>query len=131
AASIAAMTTDPPNKRQPAGRKKKAATKAPARKTAKVGNAEVAMTPLEANFVKEYPLDLNATAAAERAGYSKKTARQAGSRLLSKVYIQAAIAKELKKREQRTEVAADRVVKEAARLALFDPRKLFDAGGNP
>ena len=44
-------------------------------------------------FVDEYLVDLNATAAAKRAGYSEKTAYSMGQRLLKKVEIQAAIQK--------------------------------------
>jgi len=51
------------------------------------------LTPKEQMFVKEYLIDLNATKAAIRAGYSAKTARQIASRLLSKVNIQEEIAR--------------------------------------
>lgn len=49
------------------------------------------LTPKQQRFVDEYLIDLNATQAAIRAGYSVKTARQIGSRLLSVVVIRAAI----------------------------------------
>ena len=42
-------------------------------------------------FTEEYPIDLNATQAAIRAGYSERTAGQSASRLLTKVKIQAGI----------------------------------------
>lgn len=42
-------------------------------------------------FCREYLIDLNATQACIRAGYSAKTAKQQGSRLLTKVYIEAKI----------------------------------------
>lgn len=82
-------------------------------------------------FVREYLVDLNATQAAIRAGYSEKTARQIAAVNLTKDYIVAAINDARKERERRTEVTSDRVLLEAARLALFDPRKLFDEEGNP
>ena len=47
-------------------------------------------------FVKEYIIDFNATRSAIAAGYSKKTARQMGYELLTKLYIQEAVQKELK-----------------------------------
>jgi len=81
-------------------------------------------------FVKEYLIDLNATQAAIRAGYSKATAAEQASRLLSNVKIQAEIKKAMDKRAQRTEITQDRVLKEYARLAFFDPRKFFDENGD-
>jgi hypothetical protein len=50
-----------------------------------------ALNPKQQRFVAEYLIDLNATQAAVRAGYSAKTARKIGSRLLTKEDIQAAI----------------------------------------
>lgn len=56
------------------------------------------LTPKQRLFVQEYLVDLNATAAARRSGYSKKTAKSQGQRLLTKVDIKAAIAKAQKVR---------------------------------
>jgi len=72
-------------------------------------------------FVAEYLVDLNATQAAKRAGYSKKTAGQIGERLLRNVEIASAIEEEMKKREHRTLVTADFVIaglKEVAERCL-------------
>ena len=82
-------------------------------------------------FVIEYLVDLNAKQAAIRAGYSEKTAAQIASRLLTKVNVQDAIQAARKRRENRIEISADRVLLEIARIAFFDPRKLFDRSGNP
>ena len=49
------------------------------------------MTPKQQRFVDEYLIDLNATQAAIRAGYSEKTAQEQGSRLLSNVMVQKAV----------------------------------------
>jgi len=76
--------------------------------------------PRRARFVQEYLKDLNATKAAERSGFSKKTARQAGSRLLSNVNIQRAITAAMKKREERTEITQDKVLKELAIIGFSD-----------
>lgn len=89
------------------------------------------LTPKQSLFALEYLVDLNATQAAIRAGYSAKTAASQGERLLRNVEIQAEIAKARKAREERTAVSSDRVLLEAARLALFDPRKLFNDDGSP
>ena len=69
-------------------------------------------------------MDLNATQAAIRAGYSEKAARQQAANMLSKVYIQAAISKARQEQQQRTQITADSVVKEVALIAFADPRDL-------
>lgn len=68
------------------------------------------LTARQKQFVAEYLIDLNATQAAIRAGYSEKTAREQASRLLSKVNIQQAISVEMEKRGKRTELTADEVI---------------------
>ncbi len=88
------------------------------------------MTPKQTLFVAEYLKDLNATQAAIRAGYSKKTARQTGQENLSKPVISEAIAKSVAKKVEAIDFSSDRVLQELARLALFDPRKLFNADGS-
>ena len=81
-------------------------------------------------FCQEYLIDLNATQAAIRAGYSVKTAGQQGFDLLKNPEIQSRITKNMKKREERTEITQDRVLKELGRLAFLDIRKAFDDNGN-
>lgn len=73
-------------------------------------------------FVEEYLIDLNATQAAERAGYSKKTAYSQGQRLLKNVEIQSAIQEAMNNRSKRTEITADRVLNELAHIAFDDIR---------
>ena len=80
----------------------------------------MALTEKQKAFVQEYLVDLNATAAAERAGYSRKTARSIGAENLTKPDIQKAIQAAIKSREERTEVTQDRVVEELARIAFSD-----------
>ncbi len=89
------------------------------------------MTPKQAAFVAEYLVDRNATQAAIRAGYSKKTAGQIGDENLKKPEIRAAIDAGLAKLSGKIEITAERVLRERARLAFFDPRKLFDGDGRP
>lgn len=80
------------------------------------GNAGVEMRQL---FVKEYLIDLNATAAAKRAGYSPKTAHSSGQRLLKHVEVAAAINKAMKERADRVEITGDRVLQELASVAFL------------
>lgn len=80
----------------------------------------MALTPKQKAFVQEYLVDLNATAAAKRAGYSPKTANPQGARLLANVSVQKAIQEAMKYRKARTEVTQDRVVTELAKIAFSD-----------
>lgn len=82
----------------------------------------------QAMFVKEYLIDINATQAAIRAGYSRKTAKEQAARLLSHVNVQAAIQKKMTQRGKRTEVTADRVILELARIAFGDLRGVAEWG---
>lgn len=79
----------------------------------------------QALFVDEYLIDFNATQAAIRAGYSKKTAAKIGFENLQKPEIQAAIAKRLKDRSERTQITQDRVLEELARVGFSDIRRSF------
>lgn len=86
------------------------------------------LTDKQKRFVTEYLLDLNATRAAERAGYKDPNI---GRQLITKNNVSAAIQKAIAERESRTEITQDRVLTEYARIGFFDPRKLFDDDGNP
>jgi phage terminase small subunit len=67
-------------------------------------------------FCKEYIVDLNATQACIRAGYSEKTAKQIGCENLSKPYLQDEIAKLIKEREERVQLTADKVLEDIERV---------------
>lgn len=69
-------------------------------------------------FVDEYLIDLNATQAAIRAGYSEKTAEQMGYQLLQKTSVQKAINEQMAERSKRTEITQDKVLKELAAIAF-------------
>jgi len=71
-------------------------------------------------FVKEYLVDLNATQAAIRAGYSPKTAKQQGQRLLTRDDVNAALQKEMSKRAKRTEITADKVLEELGKIGFAE-----------
>jgi len=75
------------------------------------------LTPKQAAFVQEYLIDLNGTRAAIQAGYSKATAQEQSSRLLSKVIIQAAIKERMAERAKRTEIDQDWVIVRLAAIA--------------
>jgi phage terminase small subunit len=68
------------------------------------------LTPKQQRFVDEYLVDLNATQAAIRAGYSEKTARTQAAHLLAKDNIAAVIQKRQAERAERTELTQDEVI---------------------
>jgi len=76
------------------------------------------LTPKQQRFVAEYLIDLNATKAAIRAGYSKKTARSQGQRLLTNVDIQKAIQHKMDERVLRLGLKADEVLRELSKAAM-------------
>lgn len=78
----------------------------------------MALTERQARFVAEYLVDLNATEAAKRAGYSEKTAYSIGFENLRKPEIQGAIQAAMAQREKRTAITQDRVLQELARVAF-------------
>ena len=76
------------------------------------------MTPKQRLFVEEYLIDLNATQAAIRAGYSAKNADKIGSELLGKTRVAAAVMARMKVRSERLAIDADRVLQEIAKFAF-------------
>ena len=84
----------------------------------------------QAAFVDEYLKDLNASAAAVRAGYSVRTARFIGAENLTKPNIAAAIAAAQAERAQRTQIDADWVLKRLAAMADADLADLYRPDGS-
>lgn len=76
------------------------------------------MTKKQKRFVEEYLIDLNATQAAIRAGYSPHTAKDIGCENLAKPNIAAAISKAMAERSRRTGINQDRVLQELARIGF-------------
>jgi phage terminase small subunit len=89
----------------------------------------VKLTEKQQRFVDEYLIDLNATQAAIRAGYSAKTADTQGSRLLGNVKVQQAIAERMAERSKRTGINQDRVVLELAKIAFVKMSDIIDEEG--
>lgn len=84
------------------------------------------LTDKQERFVEEYMLDLNATQAAIRAGYSIKNAGKISSELLGKTRIAQAIDKKKAERSKRTGITADRVLREYARIAFANAKDIID-----
>lgn len=90
------------------------------------------MTDAQKRFADEYLIDLNATRA-YKVAYSRckkdETARANSSRLLTNANIQNYISEKQKEIEKRTEVTQDKVIKELAKIAFLDIRKLYSENG--
>jgi hypothetical protein len=86
-----------------------------------------ALTAKQQRFVDEYLIDLNATQAAIRAGYSEKTAYSIGNENLSKPEIAKAIEGAQTARAKRTEITADRVLTELGKLGFSNMQDYMPA----
>ncbi len=80
---------------------------------------------MQQKFAEEYLIDLNATEAAKRAGYSSKTAESQGCRLLTNVKVQSEIERLRKNQSERTNITADTVLQELLRIARTDIEGAF------
>src|SRR5487761_124211 len=79
-------------------------------------------------FVREYLVDLNASAAARRCGYPPDSAAFRGNKLMARKDVQEAVKQAMAERAARTGVTAERVILEYARIAFADARKYFNWG---
>ena len=84
------------------------------------------LTPQQTRFCHEYVIDDNATQAAIRAGYSAQSARTQAADLLAKPNIAEVIHRLRTDRAKRTDITADRVLREAWNIATADPRELVE-----
>ncbi len=81
----------------------------------------MALTKKQKRFVEEYLIDLNATQAAIRAGYSPNSATEIGFENLRKPHIKSAVDKEMAERSKRTGINADRILRELGKIAFVNP----------
>lgn len=88
----------------------------------------MALNDKQKRFCREYVIDLNATQAAIRSGYSKKTCGSIGNALLQKVEIQTFIKKLQVKIQERTEITADKIVQELAKIGFSNIQDLMQEG---
>ena len=87
------------------------------------------LTAKQMRFVEEYMVDYNATQAAIRAKYSKKTAHQIGTENLKKPLIIAEIERKRNKLRFKAQISSERVLLEDQCLAMLNPQDLFDPKG--
>ena len=88
------------------------------------------LTPKQQRFVEEYLIDLNATQAAIRSGYSEKTAQQMGSENLLKPVIAKAIQEAQNKRTEQTQIDAAYVLRRLVEIDQMDVLDIMDDDGN-
>lgn len=111
-----------------------AKTKAPTKPKPKTATKKVAaiaqdtgvLTDLQSRFVDEYLIDLNATKAAVRAGYSEKSAAEIGYENLIKPQVAEEIQRRKQERQNRTEITADLVLREVWQMFRADARELVE-----
>lgn len=84
------------------------------------------MTKKQKRFIEEYLIDLNATQAAIRAGYSPDSAADIGSENLRKPDIRIHIERAMAERSKRTGINQDRVLQELAKIAFVNPADVID-----
>lgn len=84
------------------------------------------LTDKQQRFVDEYLIDLNATQAAIRAGYSEKTAKSIGQENLTKPDIQIAIQEAQAKRAERTQIDAAYVLRRLVEIDQMDVLDIMD-----
>lgn len=87
------------------------------------------LTQKEKTFIDEYLIDFNATRAAIKAGYSKKTARTIACQTLARLHIQAEINKGIDARSERVVIKQDRVIYELSKIAFSDIANYIDLDG--
>ncbi|WP_063657959.1 terminase small subunit [Candidatus Arsenophonus triatominarum] len=88
------------------------------------------LTDKQEAFCREYLIDLNATQAAIRAGYSEKTARRIGSENVTKLDIQKRIQDLMEERKNRIEVNADYVLKRLVDIDQMDVLDILNESGD-
>jgi len=81
-------------------------------------------------FCDEYLIDLNAKQAAIRAGYSPKTSEWIGPNLLKKSHVSAHIAEMMQQRSTRTQITADNVLRELAKLGFSNMEDFMVVGSD-
>lgn len=91
------------------------------------GGERVALTAKQERFVEEYLVDLNATQAAIRAGYSAKNADKIGPELLGKTRVSEAVQAAMAKRSQRVGITQDKVLDELAKIGTAEAHDYADA----
>jgi len=91
------------------------------------------LTAKQRRFCEEYLLDFNATKAAVRAGYSPRSAKQQGSRLLTNADLGDYLAEQIRKRSEHTHISSEEIIRDLRLIVdrCLDVRPVFDSAGRP
>jgi len=90
---------------------------------------ETRFTPKQAIFIEEYLVDGNGARAAMAAGVPEASAKVTASRWLKSSKVAAVVSQRQAQRAAKLDITAERVLEELAKLAYYDPGRLFDADG--
>lgn len=90
----------------------------------------MSLTDKQIKFCEEYLIDLNATQAAIRAGYSQRSAGQIGEENLKKLEIQEYLSERQRELQKATGITQKRVLEEYAKIAFLDIRKFYSIDGS-
>lgn len=90
----------------------------------------VKLTDKQQRFVEQYLIDLNATQAAIRAGYSENSAMEQGYQLLQNPSVQEYLQKRQEQLQKKTGITQERVLQELAAIAFSDVRKFYNEDGS-
>lgn len=90
----------------------------------------MALNPKQERFCKEYVIDLNATQAAIRAGYSENSAKEQACDLLTKPNIQEYVKSLQSKISERLDITADMVVQELAKIGFANTHDFVTDGNS-
>ncbi|NHC63189.1 terminase small subunit [Paenalcaligenes suwonensis] len=85
---------------------------------------------MQARFVEEYLVSLNATQAAINAGYSERTANQQASRLLANVKVRAILEEAMNKRSEQVKVDAEYVLSRLGEIDQMDAADILNDDGS-
>jgi phage terminase small subunit len=92
--------------------------------------SEESLTPRQQTFVGEYLISLNATEAAIKAGYSRRSAHVTASRLMKACHVRDAIARGRAEAAIRAAITADIVIEQLCKIAFADVRQFFRPDGS-
>ncbi len=86
------------------------------------------LSPKQETFSRQYVIDLNGTQAAIRAGYSKRTAKEQATRLLTNVHVRQFIKELRKTLSEKTDITAERVLRELEKIGFNNLQDYIEKG---
>lgn len=100
------------------------------KKKAQQSNKQEKCTAKEEQFAREFLVDLSIIQSAIRAGYKERSARKIGWEVFYRPRVQRRIQELMQERQKRTEITANNVLKEIAKIGFCDLKEAFDENGD-